>query len=231
MFSLEHVDGARRASCTTETAKGCHACSGLLPAQIITLNCQKQRVSITMLVSYCYSRLAHAHGTTLKPCQQNYRYTDQFAHVPLQDTGVFSKKSEAKGVQEQLMTNPDMMQNMMKQQLTGLVPQASWHPAHEPCDFWTCLPCSGVCISDKHVMLIRASAYPNNAAGGATDRHGSICQLFLLWVHHGQDSFPIIAIFQTHASGGNLLQDHPAICQSWTPCFCLLHIISSVLTL
>ena len=36
---------------------------------------------------------------------------------------MFQKKSEAKGVQEQLMTNPDMMQNMMKQQLTGLVPQ------------------------------------------------------------------------------------------------------------
>ncbi|DBA83842.1 TPA: hypothetical protein ACH3X1_006357 [Trebouxia sp. C0004] len=39
------------------------------------------------------------------------------------EVGVFQKKSEAKGVQEQLMTNPDMMQNMMKQQLTGLVPQ------------------------------------------------------------------------------------------------------------
>ena len=36
---------------------------------------------------------------------------------------MFQKKSEAKGVQEQLMTNPDMMQNMMKQQLTGLIPQ------------------------------------------------------------------------------------------------------------
>jgi len=40
---------------------------------------------------------------------------------------VFQKKSEAKGVQEQLMTNPDMMQNMMKQQLTGLVPQVTCH--------------------------------------------------------------------------------------------------------
>ena len=40
---------------------------------------------------------------------------------------MFSRKSEAKGMQEQLMTNPDMMQNMMKQQLTGLVPQVSSH--------------------------------------------------------------------------------------------------------
>ncbi len=41
----------------------------------------------------------------------------------LQDTGVLSQKIEAKGMQEMMMTNPDFMQGMMKQQLGGLLPQ------------------------------------------------------------------------------------------------------------
>ena len=41
----------------------------------------------------------------------------------LQDSGVFSKKTESKGMQEQMLSNPDMMTNMMKQNLTGIVPQ------------------------------------------------------------------------------------------------------------
>ena len=53
--------------------------------------------------------------------------SSQHSIALLQEVGVFQKKSEAKGVQEQLMTNPDMMQNMMKQQLTGLVPQVTCH--------------------------------------------------------------------------------------------------------
>ena len=40
-----------------------------------------------------------------------------------QDTGVFSQKSEQKSAQEQMITNPDMMSNMMKQNLSGIVPQ------------------------------------------------------------------------------------------------------------
>ena len=41
----------------------------------------------------------------------------------LQDSGVFSKKTESKGMQEQMLSNPDMMTNLMKQNLTGIVPQ------------------------------------------------------------------------------------------------------------
>ena len=43
----------------------------------------------------------------------------------MQDTGVFSKKSEAKSAQEQMMTNPDMMTDMMKKSFSGIVPQVN----------------------------------------------------------------------------------------------------------
>ena len=43
--------------------------------------------------------------------------------MPAQGTGVFSQKSEQKSPQEQMITNPDMMGNMMKQNLSGIVPQ------------------------------------------------------------------------------------------------------------
>eukprot|EP00884_Botryococcus_braunii_P007015 jgi/Botrbrau1/16314/Bobra.0066s0082.1 len=39
------------------------------------------------------------------------------------ETGFFNKKSEARSAQEQMMTNPDFMTNMMKQNLSGIVPQ------------------------------------------------------------------------------------------------------------
>lgn len=38
---------------------------------------------------------------------------------------MFSQKSEQKSAQEQMITNPDMMSNMMKQNLSGIVPQVS----------------------------------------------------------------------------------------------------------
>lgn len=41
----------------------------------------------------------------------------------VQDGGVFSKKTEAKSAQEQMLTNPDMMQDMMKKNFSGIVPQ------------------------------------------------------------------------------------------------------------
>lgn len=44
-----------------------------------------------------------------------------------QDTGFFNKKSEARSAQEQMMSNPDFMTNMMKQNLSGIVPQVP-HP-------------------------------------------------------------------------------------------------------
>ena len=42
----------------------------------------------------------------------------------MQDTGVFIQKSQARSAQEQMMTNPDMMSNMLKQSVGGFVPQA-----------------------------------------------------------------------------------------------------------
>jgi len=41
----------------------------------------------------------------------------------VQDTGVFTKKTEAKSAQEQMMSNPDMMTDMMKKNFSGIVPQ------------------------------------------------------------------------------------------------------------
>ena len=38
---------------------------------------------------------------------------------------MFSQKSEQKSAQEQMLTNPDMMSGMMKQNLVGIVPQVS----------------------------------------------------------------------------------------------------------
>ncbi|KAK9837444.1 hypothetical protein WJX81_003249 [Elliptochloris bilobata] len=45
------------------------------------------------------------------------------AYFAAKETGVFSQKSEQKSAQEQMITNPDMMSNMMKQNLSGIVPQ------------------------------------------------------------------------------------------------------------
>jgi len=36
---------------------------------------------------------------------------------------VLNEKVEGRNMQEMMMTNPDMMQGMMKQQLSGLLPQ------------------------------------------------------------------------------------------------------------
>ena len=41
----------------------------------------------------------------------------------LQNTGILNQKSEQKSAQEQMMTNPDLMSGMMKQNLSGIVPQ------------------------------------------------------------------------------------------------------------
>ena len=41
----------------------------------------------------------------------------------VQETGVFVKKSESRTAQEQMMTNPDMMTNMLKQSVGGFLPQ------------------------------------------------------------------------------------------------------------
>lgn len=95
---------------------------------------------------------------------------------------MFSKKSEAKGMQEQLMTNPDMMQNMMKQQLTGLVPQVGFE------------------LLNLHYNTIHGTAVPHLLMPGA-DSYGCLCKLFFLGFHNGQSSFPFITIIQTHAPG------------------------------
>lgn len=41
----------------------------------------------------------------------------------MQGTGALSQKSEQKSAQEQMLTNPDLMSGMMKQNLSGIVPQ------------------------------------------------------------------------------------------------------------
>ncbi len=42
----------------------------------------------------------------------------------MQDVGVFNQKAESRTPQEMMMSNPDMMMNMMKGNLTGFLPQA-----------------------------------------------------------------------------------------------------------
>lgn len=42
----------------------------------------------------------------------------------MQDTGLFHKKPESKSAQDQLMNNPDVMTDMMKKNLGGIIPQA-----------------------------------------------------------------------------------------------------------
>jgi hypothetical protein len=41
----------------------------------------------------------------------------------LQDTGVFNQKVQSRGMQEAMMSDPSFMVDMMKKNLTGLVPQ------------------------------------------------------------------------------------------------------------
>ncbi len=43
----------------------------------------------------------------------------------VQETGVFRQASVAKSAQEQMLTNPDMMTDMLKKNLGGIVPQVS----------------------------------------------------------------------------------------------------------
>ena len=62
--------------------------------------------------------------------------------VPEQDTGVLSQKSEQKSAQEQMMTNPDMMSGMMKQNLFGIIPQVGFRMR-----FW------GGCLQPKPCFL------------------------------------------------------------------------------
>ncbi|GAB4819473.1 hypothetical protein N2152v2_006519 [Parachlorella kessleri] len=50
-------------------------------------------------------------------------YRQRRTFFTAKDTGVFNQKVESKNMQEQMITNPDMMQNMMKAQMGGLVPQ------------------------------------------------------------------------------------------------------------
>ncbi|CAL5223773.1 g6338 [Coccomyxa viridis] len=45
------------------------------------------------------------------------------AYLTAKGTGALSQKSEQKSAQEQMLTNPDLMSGMMKQNLSGIVPQ------------------------------------------------------------------------------------------------------------
>lgn len=42
---------------------------------------------------------------------------------PVQDKGVFSQKSQSRSMQETMATDPSVMVDMMKKNLTGMVPQ------------------------------------------------------------------------------------------------------------
>ena len=87
------------------------------------------------------------------------------------------------------MTNPDLMQNMMKQQLTGLVPQVNkFVPVDSKCVLQQ-MSCSEV--------LEGFWLYTRFAA----DCNGSFCKLLLLRIHHGQNSLSSIAFVPSHASG------------------------------
>lgn len=88
-------------------------------------------------------------------------------------------------MQEQLMTNPDMMQNMMKQQLTGLVPQVGFV-------MLTVRSISSGCFDMLYLP--------------AADSYGCICKLLFLWIYHGQSTLPSVTIIPTHAPGEALLQ-------------------------
>lgn len=52
----------------------------------------------------------------------------------MQGTGVLNQKSEQKSAQEQMLTNPDLMSGMMKQNLSGIVPQVNGLACVPTCD-------------------------------------------------------------------------------------------------
>ena len=59
----------------------------------------------------------------------------------LQDTGAFHKKPETKSAQDQLMNNPDMMTDMMKKNLGGIIPQVFCFLGQTSCPkIGKCLP-------------------------------------------------------------------------------------------
>ena len=93
-------------------------CANYLPASAVQQRRNFLAAKVTpclpQFLNFCFKRVTPSHVSFMLPV------------CTVQETGVFSRKSEAKGMQEQLMTNPDMMQNMMKQQLTGLVPQVGF---------------------------------------------------------------------------------------------------------
>ena len=51
----------------------------------------------------------------------------------MQDTGVFRQASVAKSAQEQMLTNPEMMTDMLKKNLGGIVPQVRYFCAAAAC--------------------------------------------------------------------------------------------------
>ena len=66
----------------------------------------------------CWERGGHHHQR-----QGSCLISDCLDALSLQETGVFNQKSEAPTPQEMMMSNPDMMMNMMKGNITGFLPQ------------------------------------------------------------------------------------------------------------
>lgn len=81
------------------------------------------------------------HGDHIKGLRSMQRNAGKWLSVlPEQDTGVLSQKSEQKSAQEQMMTNPDMMSGMMKQNLFGIIPQVGFQCWRAPSSPAACSP-------------------------------------------------------------------------------------------
>ena len=105
---------------------------------------------------------------------------------------MFTKKSEAKSAQEQMMSNPDMMTDMMKKNFSGIVPQ--------------------VRLNTELLSMLRPSSHvpPISLLGsrglrGApflfADCHGRICELLLQRIYIGESAIPPQPILPHHAAG------------------------------
>jgi hypothetical protein len=79
-----------------------------------------------MFAAHAYLKQAHS-PTPSKPNPQptfNHKTkTQNPQHINKQDAGVFSAKPQTRGMHETMMTDPSVMSDMMKRNLSGVVPQ------------------------------------------------------------------------------------------------------------
>lgn len=93
------------------------------------------------------------------------------------------------------MNNPDMMMNMMKQNLGGFIPQVCTVCCSAYLLLWlrilTCVSVATVSAASLTVCMDTPPADP----------HGNLRQLLLLWLHPGQNPFSAQPFFPLDASG------------------------------